>query len=304
MGYTCGLLLLILLPFSTGKLSDLVKDFEYYKNITVGAVGLKQYAEYLSNTVDYMKREAIDEYLGNSGKAALDELSSGLIQVRDVLVKAAGGVTTIKEHSSALLLVLSLSGITEQEKVEMAVQLLSTLSKDSKAEIKEFVNGLLQANRTLEKSKRMLHSILQRLYQLKEDNKADTESTQNFHYAAMGIEAALGAAGAVAFGWPLAAPLGALFGIHTLLIDKNDKNFLEQQGKINDHIDGYEIIYKKTDIVCEGVDVKIKQVQEVYGKYGTTATVAGEQFSINPTAQCELIQQLAEALVKACDIFL
>ena len=184
----------------------------------------------------------------------------------------------------------------------MAMQLFSALSKDSKAEVKEFEDGLLQANRTLQNSQMMLHSIVQRLYQLKEDNKADKDSAQNFHYAAMALEAALGAVGIVVFGWPL-APVGILFAIHSLFAVKDNTDFLEQQGKINNRIDGYEIISMNTDTVCEDIDNKIKQVQEVYSKFGTMATVAGEQLS-NPQAQCELIQELAEALVKACDTFL
>ena len=303
MARSCVLLLLFLLPFSTGEWSVLVKGLDFYKNLTVGAVGLKQYALHFSNAVDYMKREAIDQYLDNNEKAALDELSSGLSQVQEVLVKAARGVTAIKERSNALLLVLNLSGIkTEQEKVEMAMQLFSALSKDSKAEVKEFEDGLLQANRTLQNSQMMLHSIVQRLYQLKEDNKADTNSAQNFHYAAMALEAALGTVGTVVFGWPL-AHVGILFAVHSLFAVKDNTDFLEQQGKINNRIDGYETISMKTDTVCEDIDNKIKQVQEVYSKFGTMATVAGEQLP-NPQAQCELIQELAEALVKACDTFL
>ena len=330
MGCTCGLLLLILLPFSTGQLSDLVKGLGSYKNLTVGAVGVKQYAGHLSNALNYMKREAIDKHLDNSEKDVLDKLSSGLIQVQKALVKAARGVAEIKGNANALFHMLNLYTIkTEQEKVEMAMQLFLALSKDSKAEVKEFEDGLLQAKRTLQNSQIALRTILQRLYQLREDKKADKETTQNMHIAAMAVKAALGAVGVV-FGLPL-APVSVLFGIHGYSMMEEHSNFLEQEGEIKDRIDGYETISMKTDAVCEGVDAKIKQVQEVYTKLSTTGRVADavcegvdakikqvqevyaklsttgrvavEQLP-NPQAQCEFLQQLSGTLVKACDTFL
>ena len=303
MGCTCGLLLLILLPFSTvtGQLSDLVKDLDYYKNLTAGAVSLKQYAGHLSNALDYMKREEIDQYLDNNEKAALDKLSSGLIQVQKVLVKAARGVTTIKGNANALLHMLNLyTIITEQEKVEMAMQLFSALSKDSKAEVKEFEDVLLQAKRTLPDSQIALRSIVQRLNQLIQDKRADKETTQNMHFEKLVLEE-LGAVGVV-FGLPL-APVGVSFGIHGYSIMEENCNFLEQEGEINDCVDGCETISMETDAVCEGVDAKIKQVQEIYAKIPITERVAVEQLS-NPQAQCELLQQLSGTLVKACDTFL
>ena len=302
MGCTCGLLLLILLPFSTGQLSDLVKGLGSYKNLTVGAVGVKQYAGHLSNALNYMKREAIDKHLDNSEKDVLDKLSSGLIQVQKALVKAARGVAEIKGNANALFHMLNLYTIkTEQEKVEMAMQLFSALSKDSKAEVKEFEDGLLQAKRTLQNSQMMLRSIMQRLNQLIQDKRADKETTQNMHIVAMAVKAALGAVGVV-FGLPL-APVGLLFGSHGYSIMEENSNLLEQEGEINDCIDGYETLSMETDAVCEGVDAKIKQVQEIYAKLSTTGRVAVEQLS-NPQAQCELLQQLSGTLVKACDTFL
>ena len=125
MARSCVLLLLFLLPFSTGEWSDLVKGLDFYKNLTVGAVGLKQYAIHLSNAVDYIKWEAIDEYLDDNEKEALDELSSGLSQVQEALVKAARGVTVIKERSNALLLVLNLTAIKTEEECRSVYYFMS-----------------------------------------------------------------------------------------------------------------------------------------------------------------------------------
>ena len=96
MGYAC-VLLLILLPFSTGECWHLLKDLDFYNNLTNGAVGLKRYAEHLSNAVRCMIHDAIDQTLE---KATLNKLSSGLTFVQEVLVKAARGVTIIKQGST------------------------------------------------------------------------------------------------------------------------------------------------------------------------------------------------------------
>ena len=49
-------------------------------------------------------------------------------------------------YRNSLLLVLNLS---EQEKLEIAKQYFSVLSKDMKKEVKEFQDGLLQANKKI-----------------------------------------------------------------------------------------------------------------------------------------------------------
>ena len=118
----------------------------------------------------------------------------------------------------------------------------------------------------------------------------------------MALEAALGAAGVVVFGFPL-APVGVLFGINGFSIMKENSNFREQQQGINELIDGYETIYMKTDIVLKGVNATTHQMMTVCSNFISTVAVAEEQLS-NPQAQCKLLQELAEALVKACDKFL
>ena len=291
MGYTCGLLLLILLPFSTGaEWSDLLKGLDFDKNLSkIGAVGLKQYALHFSNAVDYIKREAIDQYLDNNEKAALGELSSGLIQVQKVLVKAVRGVTVIKERSNALLLLLSAIK-TEQEKLEMAMH-AQLFSMEWDAEKKEFEDGLLQANRTLQNSQMMLRSIVQELHLLEEDIKADEDAAENDYYGVW-VEVIVN----MLYGTRLWMPASTVS-------EKQKNYFWKQRCKINDRIADYKTISMKTDVVCEGVGTKLKQVQDVYAKLTTTGYVAGEQFH-NPQVNCELIQQLAEGLVKACDTFL
>ena len=291
------------LPFSAGKWSNLTKDFHLYKNLTVEAVSLKQYAANLSSAVDQLRREVIHQHFDNSEKDALNELSNGLILIQEVLIKAARGVTVIKEQSKLLILALNLSATkTEQEKLETAMQVFSTNSKVSTPEIKEFEDGLVKAKGMLTHSEFMLRSIVQRLNQIIEDKKADKDTAQYIHIAAIALEAALGTAGALMLGSPL-APVGILFGIHGYSIMEEHSNFLEQEGEIKDRIDGYETVYTGTEAVCDRVDAKINQLQEVYAKTITTENIAVEQLS-NPEAQCELLQLLAEALVKACDIFL
>ena len=308
MVYTCVFLLLVLVPFSTGERSDVIEGLKFYKNLTDRAVGLKQYAENLSVAVDYMKTKAVHRRLDENEKAVLDRLGSGLRLVTESLDKGTKGILKIKEQITAVQLILtSLPGIkTKEEILELVTQVFSTFSMYTK-ELKDLEDGLRDANTTLQNSLIDLDVLVQALGKLQTNSIANKDFTQNVHLASMAVEATIGALAVGVFGAtlvPVLIPAGLMCAFHGWSIKTNNDDFWVQQDEFSERIEGYEAFSEKTKTVCEGLDAKIQQMQDVYVAFGTTKTVAGSDFTFsNPQAQCDVIQQMTEALIDACETF-
>ena len=313
MAYTCGFLLLVLLvPFSTGagEVSDLLRGLDVYKNLTNGAVGLKQYAEHLSKVVHHLKQKVVHQLLDDNEKVVLDNLSSRIDFAIEYLGKAARGVTLIKEQSNLLLHMLNPSIPKPiQEILEMVTKYFSALWNNTKEDVKESEDGLRNASKDLRISQKELDILNQTLGKLKERNIEDKDTAQNMNIALMAVEAMGTVAVLGVFGTtlaPVTVPVGAsLCAYQAWSIMSANAEFSQKQEKFNERIEEYETVSENTKVLREGLDTTVNEMQSIYAKFCSAKSVAEKDLEFpDPQLQFDTIRQIAEDLIKACETFL
>ena len=285
-------------------LPNLLKEgLEVYKTLKDDmqrALGLKQYAEHLTNIVETFRK--VNEYLNESEKAVLDKLNSAHRLAQEGLDKAAVVVTVIKEQSRTLVLVLDPSTTgTDQEKMFGACQYFATFAKAMEEKVKEAEDALREASDILHNAQSELTSIVNTLQRLQnqfieERKKAEAEARREaYGGAAAGI--ILGPIGLI-LAYSIAA--GVTEG-HT--IPEIEEDFKRQRKRMAGYIEGFEKMWEQTKELQEGLDGKRHKLIDIHGKLSATGALAETNMTSIPLLHFDLIRKNAQALVDECERF-
>ena len=126
------------------------------------ALGLKQYAEHLSNIVQTFKE--VNKHLDDNEKAILEKLTAAHTKAQDGMFKAAVVVMLIKGQSAALVSILDPSATrTDQEKMWTACHYFSEFAKIMEVKVKEAEDALREAGNILQGAQNELRSLVNTL---------------------------------------------------------------------------------------------------------------------------------------------
>ena len=286
-------------------LPELLKQgMEVYKSLKDDmsrALGLKKYAEHLSNIVQTFKE--VNKYLDESEKAIMEKLTTAHARAQEGMDKAAVVVTVIKEQSGALVSVLDPSAVgTDQEKMWAACQYFSSFAKEMEEKVKEAEDALREASNILQGARNELLAIVNTLKRVQDQFVKEKKEAQ----AAARAEAYGGAAAGLIFG-----PIGLIISYSIaagvtegLSIPNIEKDFQAQRDTISGYIKGFEDMSAETKALQEKLDAKRKQLIDIHGKLSTTGSLAGIQVRSIAVLHFNLVRKNAQALVEACEKFL
>ena len=284
-----------------GLLKEGMKIYESLKDDMSRALGLKKYAEHLSNIVQTFKE--VNEYLDDNEKAIMEKLTTAHARAQEGMDKAAVVVTVIKEQSGALVSVLDPSAVgTDQEKMWAACQYFSIFAKEMEEKVKEAEDALREASNILEGARNELLGIVKTLKRVQDLFVKEKEEAQ----AAAREEAYAGAAAGLIFG-----PIGLIISYSIaagitegLSVPNIEKDFQDQRDTISGYIKGFEDMSAETKALQEKLDAKRKQLIDIHGKLSTTGNLAGIPVRSIPVLHFNLVRKNAQALVEACERFI
>ena len=265
------------------------------------AMGLKQYAEHLSQIVQAFKE--VNKYLDESEKAIIQKLTGAHDKAQEGLDKATVVVTVIKEQSNALASVLHPSGVgTDQEKMFAACQYFSSFAKDMEKKVEDAERALRDASNILEAAQNDLSSIVSTLKRVQDQFINEKKAAESKARAA----AYGGAAAGLIFG-----PIGLIISYSIaagvtegLTIPDIEKDFETQRETITGYINGFKSMSAETKALQKKLDSKRKLLIDIHGKLSATATLTGTDVKSIAVIHFDLVRKNAKALVEACEKFL
>ena len=292
----------------TEPLPELLKaGLEVYRTLKDDmerALGLKRYADHLSDIVEKFK--GVEQYLNNNEKAIQNKLKIAHSLTKEGLEKATVVVTVIKEQSNALVSVLdpSASG-TKQEKMWAACQYFASFAKDIESKVNEAEGSLRRASGILHESQMELNSVVHTLQRLQEQFLHDKKRAISKKKESGLLKAVIGIAAAFVGGGPFAAVLGVVGALEdNMSIHDIEKEFKKQRETISMHIRGFGTMSAETKALQERLDGKRQKLIDIHAKLSATGTLAGTKLESLPLIHFDLVRKKAKDLVKACETFL
>jgi len=278
----------------------LMKGFEIYEGLKAdmaNMLGLKQYAEHMTNIVQTMKE--VNKHLEGEEKEAYDKLSKSEALALKAMTKASIVISTIKSQAEALVAMLEAPSEDEQ-KVRDACLVFAAFAQEAKQDVKDAEDMLDTALSSLGDARTTETSIESSLERIQNDivnKKKAAESSQRA--AAYG-----GAAAGI-----LAGPLGLIVSYSIaagvcegLSIPAIEEDFKNQRATIQGYISGFENMKTSADDLTSKLSAKRDQLIDIHGKLSAVGTMAGVVGKGNlPKTIFQTLLGQARNLVQMCD---
>lgn len=286
----------------------LKKGVETFKSLADDmkqAVALKKYADEMSHMTKVMK--VVNEHLNDKEKKVGELLNEAYQLSTKAMDDASNVVAVIKSQTSALVAILSrsVSG-TNKQKMITACKCFSKFAEKVESKVNDAEKSLRDACNKLQEAQNDIGGIVDTLKRVHDrvidDMKAKQAEERKKAYGGAAAGLAGGLIGLI-ISYSIAA--GVTEGS---TIPKIVSAFEEQCQAVSDNIKSFERMQSQAKTLQEHIASKKQELIDIKGQLSTLGTMTGneEVLKDEDTSETmfEVIRDIANTLVKACETFL